>query len=1123
MVNRKSLYGSNKSLANRIVIILIHLCFIPNMIWGQKNTECFQNDSIRLVMYADSLINLANSSYKTGNYEDAVRYGTEVVEIRKKILGVDHPDYAVSLNCLAAYYYKHGDYTEAVRIGKEAMDNLKRIYGADNIDYKNSMYNLAQYYCGLGNYSEAIKYGTEIMEFRKRDLGPNHPDYAKSLNNLAVYYSALGNYSEAAKLAKEAIGILKQFLGINHPEYIASLYNLTLLNYELGNFGEAVKYGIEIVEIQKEIYGVDHPDYIKSLLRLSDFYSKLGNFSEAVKLGKEALDIQERTLGIGHPSYAKSLDLLAFYYSKLGNYSEAVRLGKEVMMIQKRNLGVDHPDYATSLIDLAQYYLDFGNYPEAIRLGTVAMEIRKKVLGADHPDYVQSLNNLAIPNALLGNYLEAIKFWKEAMGIVKRTNGVKHENYERALSNLAACYTDLGDYTEATRYITEAMEVCKDIFGDDSPAYATNLMIQAFINYHLGKYAEAIRLGTDALDLQKKCLGADNVSYAETLGNLAVFNFAFDSYVDADRFGTEAMEIFKRIHGVNHPNYAKSLVLLAEINYKLSDYSKVVQNISLASDIYSKTITSNFSELSSRRRQLYWDGIKGYFFRILPQYTIYTSDSTLISLLYDKTALLAKGILLNTDLEMKKIIEESGDADLIKDYQTVVANYEYYNKQIDIPISKRIVDTDSLITATQRLEDDLIHKSKELGDYMRSVKLTWKDVQQSLGDNEIAIEFFDVHLAEDSVIYIALTLRKDSEFPKMTVLFEDKQLKQIPDTLYYQCKEMADLVWAPLLAEVQGIKNIYFSPSGELHKIGIEYLPGMEEYNLFRLSSTRELVKKKKKQPEDSAVLYGGLDYYAKIDTIGNDKSQSLLDDKYVERANVRGMKLRGGKEYLPHTKEEVEQIATELRNAKWTCQLDTLDKGTEESFKSLSGKRVNTMHISTHGFYYTPEEADRMGYDFLWLDNQRASTEDKALTRTGLIMSGANHILEGEELPDNVEDGILTAKEIADVDLRGLDLVVLSACQTGLGDISQGEGVFGLQRGFKKAGANSILMSLWEVNDEATQILMTQFYKNLVSGQSKRQSLLSAQKYLREYNNGCFDEPKYWAAFILLDGYDNK
>ena len=196
---------------------------------------------------------------------------------------------------------------------------------------------------------------------------------------------------------------------------------------------------------------------------------------------------------------------------------------------------------------------------------------------------------------------------------------------------------------------------------------------------------------------------------------------------------------------------------------------------------------------------------------------------------------------------------------------------------------------------------------------------------------------------------------------------------------------------------------------------------------------------------------------------------------------------------------------------------------GTEESFKSLSGDSIRLLHIATHGFYYTPEEIDSMSYDFIQIDKYVATAEDKSLSRSGLLMSGANHILEGENIPDNVEDGILTAKEISGVDLQGLDLVVLSACQTGLGDISQGEGVFGLQRGFKKAGANSILMSLWEVNDEATQILMTQFYKNLVSGQSKRQSLQSAQRYLREYNAGQYNKPEYWAAFILLDGIDKN
>lgn len=161
---------------------------------------------------------------------------------------------------------------------------------------------------------------------------------------------------------------------------------------------------------------------------------------------------------------------------------------------------------------------------------------------------------------------------------------------------------------------------------------------------------------------------------------------------------------------------------------------------------------------------------------------------------------------------------------------------------------------------------------------------------------------------------------------------------------------------------------------------------------------------------------------------------------------------------------------------------------------------------------------------DFLSLDNADTDEiEDKELVRSGLLFAGANHTLEGDGvIPDGYDDGILTALEVASLDLIGLDLVVLSACQTAQGDLGD-DGVLGLQRGFKKAGANSILMSLWKVDDKATQILMTQFYKNLVSGQSKSQSLQSAQRYLREYNNGRFNEPKYWAAFILLDGIEKN
>ena len=146
---------------------------------------------------------------------------------------------------------------------------------------------------------------------------------------------------------------------------------------------------------------------------------------------------------------------------------------------------------------------------------------------------------------------------------------------------------------------------------------------------------------------------------------------------------------------------------------------------------------------------------------------------------------------------------------------------------------------------------------------------------------------------------------------------------------------------------------------------------------------------------------------------------------------------------------------------------------------------------------------------------------EDKPMTRSGLLFSGCNRVFRHEQIPEGEEDGILTAHEIAMLDLRGLDLVVLSACQTGLGDVISGEGVFGLQRGFKKAGANTILMSLNKVDDEATRMLMVEFYRNLMNGKTKRQSLKDAQQYLRKVDNGKYDAPKYWASFIMLDGID--
>lgn len=224
---------------------------------------------------------------------------------------------------------------------------------------------------------------------------------------------------------------------------------------------------------------------------------------------------------------------------------------------------------------------------------------------------------------------------------------------------------------------------------------------------------------------------------------------------------------------------------------------------------------------------------------------------------------------------------------------------------------------------------------------------------------------------------------------------------------------------------------------------------------------------------------------------------------------------LRYGVKYLPATMKEVEEIAQEFVNKP---RLVTDVSGTEESFKSLNGTSLDIIHLATHGFFWSNEDAENRKYvTFLkHMDGSHQSEEDKALMRSGLLFSGANIGLKGEPLPNDVEDGVLTALELSNLNLGNVDMVVMSTCESGLGETS-GEGVFGLQRGFKLAGANTLLMSLWKVDDEATKILMVEFYKNYLLGKTKRESLHLAQQSLR--NTPQYSDPEYWAAFILLDG----
>ena len=1001
-----------------------------------------------------------------------------------KLYMKDDLDLAQGLSWLSTYNYHVGNYTEAIRLCTEVLNIEKEIFGTSHPNYVSSLSNLAAYNAYIGNYFGAIRLGTKALNIYKKIFGTSHPDYATLLSNLAEYNSAISNYTEAIRIGTEALNIYEEIFGTSHPDYARLLDNLAGYNFQIGNYAEAIRLGTEVLNIDKKIFGTSHPDYATSLNNLALYNSDIGNYAEAIRLGTEALNIRKEIFGTSHPDYATSLNNLALCNSAIGNYSEAIRLGTEALNIDKKIFGISHPDYATSLNNLASYCFKIGNYSEAIRLGTEALNIYKEIFGTSHPDYATSLNNLALCNSAIGNYSEAIR---------------------------------LG---------TEALNIRKEIFGTSHPDYATSLNNLASYCFKIGNYAEAIRLGTEALNIVKEIFGTSHSDYAASLNNLASYNSAISNYTEAIRLCAEALNINKKIFGISHPYYAASLNNLALYNFEIGNYYEGNKYLIETVELKSQIIKTGFSGLISSERQSMWDAEKRLFTEILPDLCYTWSELNLTEYAYNGV-LLSKGIILNADIEFASLIAESGDEEVMSLYAKLQTNRKFLSKLYEKPIAERLVDTDSLENECESLERELIQKSKCYGDFTRNMNIDWKQVQSKLNDDEIAIEFVSFPTENDNIMYCALTLKKGNELPRMIPLFEAKQLSVIEPEDYYVTPKISNLVWKPLAEELSDVKDIYFAPAGELYNIAIESLKDFDgdgyifdNWNFYRLSSTRELALIKEDKNDTNVALYGGIKYDADDFAFEQNPIENYNNYYATTRSLSDSIGLRAGKRYLQHTLIEVEHIASLYSHKSIPTQLYTGLVGSETSIKRLSGKNLSNLHISTHGFYWSESEVknkhDLKYLRFIHQEDRPRYVEDKAMTRSGLIFAGANAVLQGEEIPEGCDDGILTAQEIAALDFRGLDLLVLSACQTGLGEI-KGDGVFGLQRGFKKAGVQSIVMSLWEVPDEATQILMTEFYENYLSGKSKRESLLNAQKVVRESRG--FEHPENWAGFILLDG----
>ena len=925
-------------------------------------------------------------------------------------------------------------------------------------------------------------------------------------------------------------------------EDIAKYFNLSMQEDENENWQAAINYALKQLESANFVCGVRSFPSACAMFNLTMEFANINECEKMIEWGKNAIDIL-RTL----PQDSMTLDVLARTYGNVGvayqvmNQQDISNQYRELSLSTRRIIGKTRGlDYDEYLLELADRYHSMGNYPKALLYGKEVADIYKKKFDENRDEYgcvyVSTLSNLCTCYSSMKKHEEAIKTIKQAINLIE--DGACERTSWQSLAAYRNYACELAIIGEADK----AVDILQNIKSYNSEEKSNRVVISSkmfLANIYLEYKQDTIKAISELKSLLKTVEDSiavgknDNRIYAGILEGL------YESYKNSDseialQYLKKLIQVEKQWNGEESVAYAKACIKYVQdfIVFKNAIDDKIGRDSLLyylrqSSDIFKRQINNSVYNMSKREREDYWRYYKNLYTLFIPMAcSIFEGTKDANTMAYD-AALFFKGLQLSSEVEFKDVVLSSHDDPLMDLYREYVNNLSLLEEQYNS--IDYIVNRDSLKKVIKNQEYLLSQKVTRFNKLNKGTNVTWKEVKDILGTEDIAIEIVDFSFFDeaDETYYYAYVIDKKTDVPTITFLFDDTMLNNCISEGSVDYKELYELIWGNeyLSDVIKDIKNIYFSASGRLNSLGIEYLPMADgqyicdKYNIYRLSSTRELCYANSPIKTERVCLFGGLDYNneAKIDIDDNSKQTNRVS-RAVEESIVK----RGGFDPLFGSKQEIVQINNEMVKRNVDCSVYTDLNGTEESFKNLSGSPINIIHLSTHGMY-VPDEGDSISkknnFRFIISDETPdVDEETQSLSRSFLVMSGGNMLIRRDSIPNGKEDGILTALEISHLDFENLDLVVLSACQTALGTIDT-EGVYGLQRAFKKAGAYTILMSLDKVDDEATQILMVEFYKNLMAGKSKHQSLKDAQKYLRQVENGKYDKPEYWASFIMLDG----
>ncbi|NNK82813.1 MAG: CHAT domain-containing protein, partial [Flavobacteriaceae bacterium] len=634
-----------------------------------------------------------------------------------------------------------------------------------------------------------------------------------------------------------------------------------------------------------------------------------------------------------------------------------------------------------------------------------------------------------------------------------------------------------------------------------------------------------------SLSIFKGIEEGNNLHYYNALFFNGIKNLELEKY-------DQSLELFLKIEAEINKDIEKNSNIYNKVinhiasNYLLiEDYENAYKYLKVRNDNIINSVVEVFSFRSEKDKRTYLKTIESWFSDLTSISLDENFNNPEITSMSLNNQLLRKGLLLNSS---KDIVTQLSTLNKPE----VSAKIEEYKSLKDLIIYMELLPEIQDLEELDRIKADLNRFETELVELYNSYfktdsnfKKDWKNIRASLNHDEVAIEFVS-YLSSTNSEYIAYIIKHDSEYPKVVRLFKEQELKSVLsqksiNQLYASrgssaksisvSKDMYDVIWKPLEGHLNGMKTIYFSPVGLLNLIPFAALNAEGEdllsvkHNLIQLSSTYLLTKTFSEPISNNTMFVGGIDYeFLPTNEVKSNTKQELNFLKTAKGTRSLGTTW----DYLPGTLSEIEALQNLFQKNHKAYSSLTKKEATEESIKALSSNSPNVLHIATHGFFFEnlpQEEKNEMD----WSPELVYKVSEDPLMRSGLILAGANYAWKNGSNPYKDENGVLTALEISNLDLSNTDMVVLSACKTGLGDIDGSEGVYGLQRAFKMAGVDIIVMSLWEVPDKETVEFMNSFYTNWLGGLKVREAFNSTQ---RTMSNIYKDSPEKWAAFVLVE-----